>query len=319
MSSFGTGQDLERSAPTVSVIIPTHNRAGMLGRAIQSVLAQTWQDFEIIVVSDGSKDNTEEVVDSFNDPRIRLLKHKTVQGAAAARNTGLRVAGGNFIAFLDDDDEWTPRKLQIQLPIIKNSRPEVGLVYAWMEYLRNGQVVDVRKPELRGYVFPEMLDKQPLGGCPTIMIKRKVLDVVKGFDERLPRGNDGDFIRRITKHFEVDYVPEVLCKVHVEHVGRVSTDSKGNLENVVWALEKRLEDFQEEFEMYPIQKANVFAHAGVTSFKTGQYRKGLAYYWNLIHCEVGWKRKARLLFQAIKAFIKHLVGKILSFRQPTTQ
>ena len=124
--------------PLVSVIIPTHNRADMIGRAIGSVLAQARSDFELLVISDGSTDNTEEIVDDVQDSRIWFLKHERSRGASAARNTGLRESRGKYIAFLDDDDEWTHDKLEIQLPVIENSPPEVGLVYAWMEYIKEG-------------------------------------------------------------------------------------------------------------------------------------------------------------------------------------
>lgn len=92
-------------AVTVSIILPTRNRASMLKRAVKSVLQQTYVDFELIIVSDGSTDETEQVVAGFEDRRIRFLKHAAARGASAARNTGLTVACGRYIAFLDDDDE----------------------------------------------------------------------------------------------------------------------------------------------------------------------------------------------------------------------
>jgi len=243
--------------PKVSVIIPTRNRAQMLKRALNSVLAQSYQDFEVIVVSDGSTDHTEHIVEAFNDPRITLLKHKTSRGASAARNTGMRIAKGKYIAFLDDDDEWMPNKLKLQLPIIENSSPKVGLVYAWMEYFQNGKSINVRAPKLRGNVFIEMLDKQAIGGCPTLIIKREVVDKVGYFDEELLRGNDGDFIRRIAKHFEVDYIPQVLCKVYIGHVDRIGVDSKESLRNYIESARTRLSKFQEDFRAYPEAEAKI--------------------------------------------------------------
>ena len=159
---------------SVSVIIPTYNRSKMLRRAIESVLRQTRQDFEIIVVSDGSTDETEEMIASLDESRILFLKHEKSLGASAARNTAMKIARGRFFAFLDDDDEWMPNKLEVQVPVIESSPSEVGLIYAWMEYFRDGKAAGVRSPEIRGYVFPEMLDKQAIGGCPTVMIKREV-------------------------------------------------------------------------------------------------------------------------------------------------
>lgn len=100
----------------VSVVIPTYNRAHVLNRAIRSVLGQTYQHFEIIVVDDGSTDNTEQVVKAIADDRVRYIRHETNKGtAAAARNTGIRQACGEFIGFVDSDDEWLPGKLQKQV------------------------------------------------------------------------------------------------------------------------------------------------------------------------------------------------------------
>ena len=120
---------MTEKTPKVSVIIPTYNRAHLVGRAIRSVLNQTYQDFEIIVVDDGSTDNTEEVVKSFNDPRIRYIRHEENKGAAAARNTGIKAAKGKFIAFQDSDDEWLPKKLEKQMEAFDNASPKVGVVY----------------------------------------------------------------------------------------------------------------------------------------------------------------------------------------------
>ncbi|RLF83553.1 glycosyl transferase, partial [Thermococci archaeon] len=103
------------SRPTVSVIIPTYNRANLLKRAIASVLNQTFTDFELIVVDDASPDNTPEVVRSINDGRIRYVRLKKNSGGPVARNTGIRKARGRFIALLDDDDEWLPNRLELQI------------------------------------------------------------------------------------------------------------------------------------------------------------------------------------------------------------
>ncbi|MCP4602707.1 MAG: glycosyltransferase [Proteobacteria bacterium] len=239
--------------PKVSVIIPTCSRAKMLRRAIESVLAQTWQgNMEIIVVSDGSTDNTEKAVGAFGDPRIRFFKHEESRGASAARNTGLKESRGKYIAFLDDDDEWTRDKLEVQMPVIEDSPPEVGLVYAWMEYVRDdGKRVWLIDPELRGNVFVEMLDKQAIGGCPTIIIKREVIDKIGYFDETLPRGNDGDYWRRISKHYHVDYVPEILAIIHVGHGDRISVNNRKNLKDAIFSKQARLRKFSEEFKEHP--------------------------------------------------------------------
>lgn len=264
--------------PKVSVIIPTHNRAEMLKRAVKSVLTQTWEGkFELIIISDGSTDNTKEVVRSFNDSRIRFFKHEKARGASAARNTGLREAKGEYIAFLDDDDEWTPNKLEVQMPVIENSGQKIGLVYAWIEYIEGGKQQYVKNPKLHGDIFEEMLDSQAITNSSALIIKRKVLDKVYGFDEELPRGNDGDFIRRISKHFHVDFVPAVLAKINIGRDDRISINDKLGLTHEIFALRKRLELFCADFIKYPDQKVSILMRISLDYLLIGKFWSCLKY------------------------------------------
>ena len=114
--------------PKVSVIIPTYNRAEYLGEAIQSVFDQTFEDFEILIVDDGSTDDTQQLVLSFHDPRLRSFYQNNC-GISAARNAAIRSADGEYIAFLDSDDVWLPELLESQVAVL-DRRPEIGLVYA---------------------------------------------------------------------------------------------------------------------------------------------------------------------------------------------
>src|SRR5262245_29216969 len=112
--------------PKVSVIIPTHNRAEFLRSAITSVLNQTFQDFEIIVVDDASTDNTSEVVTYFGDKRIKYMRNNINKGDAGTRNVGVVNSNCTYIAFLDDDDEWLPNKLQIQIDMLEDSLIDIA-------------------------------------------------------------------------------------------------------------------------------------------------------------------------------------------------
>jgi glycosyltransferase involved in cell wall biosynthesis len=117
----------QRRSPRVSVIIPTHNRPDRLPRAVASVLNQTFRDVEIVIVDDASADDAAEVV-ARQDPRIRYVRHGSPKGACGARNTGIRLARGEFVGFLDDDDEWLPEKLQRQVRVFEASPSDVGVV-----------------------------------------------------------------------------------------------------------------------------------------------------------------------------------------------
>lgn len=132
---FITGRDVSTDPtgsainPTVSVVIPTYNRAALLGRSIRSVLGQSYKDFELIVIDDGSTDETSHVVADFADPRIRYLPLPHNTGAGAARNAGVRVARGKFLAFQDSDDEWLPSKLAKQISAFESGPARLGMVY----------------------------------------------------------------------------------------------------------------------------------------------------------------------------------------------
>ena len=275
---------MPQSGPKVSVIIPTRNRADMLKRAIESVLAQTCQEFEIIVVSDASTDNTGEIAAAFADDRIKLLEHNQPRGASAARNTGIREARGRYIAFLDDDDEWVPQKLEWQLPVIENSPPEVGLVYGWMEYYKDGKPFAINQPTLKGDVFLKTIDRQAIGGCPTVIIKSEVIEKVGYFDEDLPRGNDGDFSRRVCQKFKVDYVPKILARIHVGHEGRISSGKREGIKNDIKAGMAKLNKFGGELKQHPKIRANILLRIATSQAQLGNRKEAIS-----------------LLYQAFKA------------------
>jgi len=211
--------------PTVSVIIPTYNRAHLVGRAIRSVLNQTYQDFEIIVVDDGSTDNTEEVVKGFNDDRIRYIRHDENRGGAAARNTGIKAAQGEYIAFLDSDDEWLPEKLERQVKAFEKSDSRVGVIYTGsIAVSQNGEATtDYKAPKLRGSILRELLiSNQIIGGGSNVMVKRELLKKLGGFDEALPSCQDWDLWLRLASICQFDFVDAPLVRVCV-HGNQITT------------------------------------------------------------------------------------------------
>jgi glycosyltransferase involved in cell wall biosynthesis len=199
--------------PTISVIIPTYNRAHLVGRAILSVLQQTYRDFEIIVVDDSSADNTEEVVKSFDDERIRYFKRNKNRGGAAARNTGVKLAQGKFIAFLDSDDEWFPEKLRKQIALINKSPDSVGAVYC-LHYSQDDSLGYIIRPSTyslgRGDVYYLLLN----GWCPPstslFMLHTRVFEKSGLFDESLTSFQDYDLWIWVAKHCEFEFVNELF-------------------------------------------------------------------------------------------------------------
>jgi glycosyltransferase involved in cell wall biosynthesis len=199
----------------VSVIIPAYNYADYLPEAIESVLNQTFDDFELLVVDDGSTDNTREVMRTFvHDPKVRYL-YQDNQGLAAARNAGIRNTHGEFVAFLDADDVWLERKLENQVDIM-DSKPEVGLVYTDIYFIDGeGKILTDRQWARRRKktMFEDLLFSNVItGSASSSLIRRECLDRVGLFDETFKSLEDLDLWLRIARHSEFERVDERLAE-----------------------------------------------------------------------------------------------------------
>jgi O-antigen biosynthesis protein len=232
--------------PRVSVIVPTFNRADVLPRAVRSVLAQTWTDFELLIVDDGSTDDTQEVVTRLEDARLRYVRLSTNGGVAAARNRGLRGARGDFIAFLDSDDEWLPGKLAAQLAVFDAAPPEVGLVYTGVECVLPDGRRRVDMPEERGDVYREMLGRNVIhGGGSNVLMRRNVVATVGFFDEGLRAIEDYEYWLRVARFFTIDYVAAPLIRYYDPMTAeRRSRALAANLESREWFFRRHAREMR---------------------------------------------------------------------------
>jgi len=210
--------------PTVSVIIPTFNRAHLIGKAIKSVLNQTYRDFEVIVVDDGSKDNTKEIIRSFTDKRIKYFKkYKENRGISVARNIGIKMARGKYIALLDSDDEWLPEKLGKQVQLLQNKSSEVGVVCSWSYTIdEKGNYISKRcLPKKGGYIYEDLLSTNPIS-VPTVLIRKECFNRVGLFDDLLNAQEDWDMWVRIAKYyrFALIKVPLVKYRLHSNQLSK---------------------------------------------------------------------------------------------------
>lgn len=209
--------------PKVSVVIPTKNRADYVSSAIKSVLNQTFEDLEIVVVDGASIDNTREVIGRFDDARIRYICEKNDRGVSASRNAGIEHSRGKYIAFLDDDDLWMPTKLEKQFNLLdENPRISVVSTGSWI-INESGKIIGFRIPSLRGKIFPKILLENYVGNCSKVILKKECLEKVGLFDENLPANEDFDLWIRLAKHFEFDYIEECLVLYRI-HGRRISAD-----------------------------------------------------------------------------------------------
>ncbi|SDB58208.1 Glycosyltransferase involved in cell wall bisynthesis [Desulfonatronum thiosulfatophilum] len=224
--------------PEVSVIIPVYNRAHLLQRTIESVLGQTFPHFEVIVVDDCSGDDPASVLAKQGDRRVRYFRQPRNCGVAAARNRGLREARADLVAFLDDDDEWFPEKLALQVELMNRSPENVGLIYTGVESVFSDGSRSVQIPSARGDLYRELLVRNLLhGGGTNIMMRRNVVTTIGFFDETFPAIEDYDYWLRVSRLYKVDYVdmPLVRYNDHDPSRGngketRRSTKIKANLE-----------------------------------------------------------------------------------------
>lgn len=205
---------------TISVIIPTYNYARFLREAIDSALAQTCSALEVIVVDDGSTDDTPRILAGYGD-RIRSIRQDN-QGVSAARNTGIAAARGEYLAFLDSDDVWKPRKLERDIARF-GADPELGLVHCGAETFDNsGKTIAVFLNGMEGWVARDLLrlDRQVIAapGSGT-MVPKRVAEEIGGFDTRLQPSEDWDFCYRVATRYRAGFVPEVLVRYRLHGSG----------------------------------------------------------------------------------------------------
>ena len=212
-----------KKRPLVSVIIPTYNRGWTIKEAIDSVLAQSFIDFELMVVDDGSTDNTSEILDSYRDD-IKVLSQEN-NGVSAARNRGVATASGIFIAFLDSDDLWLPEKLSSQVDFF-NSNPDALICQTEEIWVRKNMRVNPKKRHKKpwGMIFEPSLDLC-LVSPSAVMIKRSLFEEVGVFDETLPACEDYDLWLRISCRYPVFLIDTPLIIKRGGHFDQLSASS----------------------------------------------------------------------------------------------
>jgi glycosyltransferase involved in cell wall biosynthesis len=233
----------ELNKPTVSVVIPTYNRKAALARAIKTVVAQSYEDWELIVVDDASTDGPEEVVRTLGDGRMVYVRHPQNCGGGAARNTGIRLARGKYVAFLDSDDEWFPEKLARDVAAFTRPGGDIGLVYCGKELVDpEGRVLLRRIPALQGDLYRQLLAHDFIGSCSRVAVRRDILEAAGGFDESLPSGQDWDMWVRAGRLAKVACVPECLVRRHLGHE-QISGSLKRIYEGHLKVVEKHRQEF----------------------------------------------------------------------------
>ncbi|MEA5516414.1 glycosyltransferase [Nodularia sp. UHCC 0506] len=215
--------EVNQKLPTISVVIPAYNCENTIQSTIESVLTQTFKDFELIIINDGSQDATLDIISQIHDPRIRVFSYPNA-GGNVSRNRGLHYAVGEFVSFLDADDIWTPEKLQLQLQALQNNT-DAQVAYSWTDYINeNGEIfVSGTHITANGDVYEKLLVHNFLENGSNPLICREVLLELGGFDESLQAAQDWDMWLRLAARCSFVAVPSVQILYRVS-ANSVSTN-----------------------------------------------------------------------------------------------
>jgi len=300
--------------PKISAIIPTYNRAKLLPRVIKSVLDQTFQDFELIVVDDGSTDNTKEVVEKFQkeDPRIKYIWQENSGGPAKPINTGIKNSSGKYIAILESDDEWLPEKLEKQVEILEKFQ-NVGLVSCYaMKIFPNGKKIIYKTPFsgiLRKEDWKKYWQLWGILSLSTVLIRKESIEKVGLLDEKLKITADVDFYLRFIKQFDFYFLPIILINYYQNEE---SQSRKDFWITQIPEYEYILEKYKEDFKECKKAKSRFLRTLGTFYLLKGELNKGRKY---LLEAIYNHPTEVRLYPQFLLSFFPLLYKEILFFKR----
>jgi len=265
--------------PFFSVIIPAYNRADFLKKAADSVLSQTFNDFELIIVDDGSEDGTKKLVNSLPDQRIKYI-YQDNSGVSAARNRGIKEAEGEFIAFLDSDDWWLPGKLEETEKHIKNN-PDYRIFHTQEKWFRGGAVLNQKKVHRKphGDIFARCL-KLCCVSISTAVIHKSVFEKVGLFNKSFPACEDYDFWLRVSAEYTVYLMDKVLTEKEGGHPDQQSKRFAGMDRFRIRAICDILDSGKLDSKRYKTalkelkRKCRIYANG---CFKRGKFDEGKKY------------------------------------------
>lgn len=285
----------------VSVIVPSYNMARFLPQSVASALAQTYTNVEVLIVDDGSTDNTTEVVQQWaGNPRVRV--HRQVNGGLShARNQGIAHTRGAFIALLDADDVWAPDKLARQMPLFR-AQPEIGVVYSSYQRMDlQGEPVHTGFTAMhRGWVSGPLLIENFLPAS-SVVARRECFERYGGFDVALRTGEDYDMWLRLSAHYPFDFVPEATIRYRVWG-GQMSSDYVGRYATGIRTMENFLKNNPGTVDAAVVRRAWAHTYVGrgnVTLWRARQWRAAVRDYLRAIAVKPGYWPAYRALIRSL--------------------
>lgn len=259
--------------PRVSVVIPTYNRTDFVRPAILSVLNQTYQDFEIIVVDDGTTKNTSDLITALHSKKIKYIRHEYNKGEAETRNTGILNSNGQYIAFLDDDDEWFSEKLKLQVNKIENSPQQIGLIYTGLlgcHYRENKLLYQWQYiPLHKGNTYYTLMKKNFIYTPSSVLIRRRCMEQIGLFNPEIAYGLDYDYWIRISEQFDFEYLAEPLVKYRLHENGL-----SNNNELKVQGAQDLAMKYGKQITANNYWRS-IYLHLGIELCRKGEMKKGI--------------------------------------------
>lgn len=208
--------------PKISVIMSVHNGKDYIRESIESILSQTFSNFEFLIIDDNSTDGTEKILKTFGDKRIKLIKNKKRLGLTESLNIGLKKAQGDYVARMDADDISLPQRFTKQVDFLEENR-QIGLVGSWVEYIGpRGESLEIKKyPQNHKELLNVIMRYNPFKH-PTLMIRREILKRIGGYNEKFKYAQDYDLVLKIASISKVANIPEVLLRYRIEPKASIS-------------------------------------------------------------------------------------------------
>lgn len=300
--------------PLISIIIPVYNGEKTIRETVQSALNQSFTDFELIVINDGSQDATLDIVSSFSDARVKVFSF-TNGGLPVSRNRGISLANGEYISFLDADDLWTPDKLEKQLTVLKTN-PQAGVAYSWTDCIdESGQFLrQSAYATVRGDVQANLLLANFISSGSNVLVRKQALMDIGGFDETLSNCQDWDLWLRLSTRYEFEPVktPQVLYRISPHSMSRNVLGLEASMQRIV---ERSFAQAPANLQhLKPYSLGNCYKYLSFKALQGAQTRPqsflALRYLWNAVRYDPG------LLQMRVtwKALFKILLGILLPSR-----
>lgn len=277
--------EADHEMSTVSVVIPTYDRGDLVKRAIRSVLSQSFDSIELLVIDDHSPTPVREHLENtdIETDQLTIHRHSENMGGNAARNTGIDLASGQYVAFLDDDDEWYEKKIERQVQAAESTG--AGVVYTGIEQFSDGTTNATKTPNTSGDVTEELLTGNFIGSFSAVLVKKDVIERVGYPDDDLPSWQDWDYYLRLSEETTFQAVPEPLVRRYSDAHEQISDDHSTKRDVTVPRFVSKHRQRAKNYGILSEFEATIAAEVGWSAALNGRYREAAKQYFNSLRLD----------------------------------